>query len=287
VVREPASIDSIFDFLYVDTSRLKSWLSQVSDDGVLSSHRKTSNSGDSSNSEVTGSMEAGGQASALLAKGTFKGAAQGKLGFTSSAALSHERLFDATWSLPLNVLDALDELNFISRDISTAKVGDMVLASGVIQLDDIKLLQRIWKPAIELSVGQTKITHANKAGVSMQKKQLSSMGQMLQVMPPLPQMHLADAAGNHVWAALGDDNMLVDMSSIALCHGTVLRGTWHVLGLLDALPDTEITTHPPFQGSELLGFARDVVGSLREIVGRPVTAFGMTPVLIFREVSKG
>ncbi|WP_176317730.1 DUF6414 family protein [Burkholderia vietnamiensis] len=282
------SIDSIFDFLYADTYRLKSWLAQLLDDGVPTGHRRTSQTGESDNSEVSGNVDVTAKASALIAKAEVKGAVTGKLGTLESSLSSVERSFDASWSLPLNVLDRLDEAGLITRDISTAKIGSVVLITGTPQLHDIKLLQDVWKPAIGFMTSQEKITHRNKSEITSKKMMLQSIGEVLQVMPPTPQITMADVSGRLVWGCLNDDHMVISASSLALTHGTSVKGTWHVLAVLDATPDEDIDDPHEFDSvmaySQLMASTADVLGSIRDLMGRPSQAYGITPVVIFRSI---
>jgi hypothetical protein len=78
-----------------------------------------------------------------------------------------------------------------------------------------------------------------------------------------------------------------------LKHGIQLAGEWLTLGILDAVPthplsdaQTEaqnavtMATLGPMMGG--LGVMADV---LRPILGRPSEAYGLTPLLVFREVA--
>lgn len=283
--QDPQSIDSIFDFLFVDNERLRSWFAQVFDDGVLLSHKKTSHSGDASSKELSGTVEVGGKIDAFLASADMKGKGQARDGSNSFANTSHEKNFDATWSLPLSVLDRLDEFSFIQRDISTARIGSLVLLSGRPQIIDIKFMQDIWEPAVNFVLGNQKITHKNKTEASSAKAAMANLNEIFRKMPPSPQMLLCDENENLTWACIKEEHMVVSTSSLALTHGDAISGNWHVLGVLDAVPNEYASEPLPLWKSELLQAASNLLGSIREMMGRPTNAYGITPVLIFRTIN--
>ena len=63
-------------------------------------------------------------------------------------------------------------------------------------------------------------------------------------------------------------------------HGEFLAGNWYVLGVLDALPFDDFTfeTDP----NEFRDGIVNMVKMIKTIVGRPSTAYGITPIAIFR-----
>lgn len=287
MVEEPQKIGSIFDFLYTDHERLKSWLAQTFPDGIPHSSKHTSVSGANSGLEIGGSADVTGQVSAVFAKSAVKGAAQGKMSSNENASRSHERTFDNSWALPVDVLDVLQEQGYIQRDLQKAKAGSLVLVSGTPQLLDIKFMQDIWDPAVTHITTQEKITHKNKNQIADVRGQLKNIGEILRAMPPYPQMTLVDALGNQVWACLKQEHLLISSSALALAHGSSVRDTWHVLAAVDALPDehVEAPTTPPPEQSQLMNAAAQMIGQIRELMGRSSVAYAVTPVLIFRAIS--
>jgi hypothetical protein len=80
-----------------------------------------------------------------------------------------------------------------------------------------------------------------------------------------------------------------------LKHGTVINGSWSMLGVLDAFPyqpNPIMDDGRPLQDA-LAEVAGTAMGMLtvqlaplaQQMLGRPPGAFGVTPILIFREVS--
>ena len=78
------------------------------------------------------------------------------------------------------------------------------------------------------------------------------------------------------------------VADLSLKHGTEIPGEWHLLGVLDALPDqipaqTVVvnTGVPQHFGTLIKNFSN--LG--RTLLGRAPEAYGMTALLLFRKVS--
>jgi hypothetical protein len=80
---------------------------------------------------------------------------------------------------------------------------------------------------------------------------------------------------------------------LLLKHGVGIEGTWSMLGVLDALPisgfDEMKADLSQVTAAESLGALGLLLGKLgpaiRRMLGRPDGSYGITPLLIFREVS--
>jgi hypothetical protein len=100
-------------------------------------------------------------------------------------------------------------------------------------------------------------------------------------------------AGKCVWSSLAENGLMVPASDLMLKHGIAISGLWSMVGVIDALPDdiNGESAHQTAQAdaAKSLGFTGETIGGLapaiRGMLGRPKDAFGMTPLLIFREVS--
>lgn len=116
-------------------------------------------------------------------------------------------------------------------------------------------------------------------------------------MPHAIQAHLLLDDGNTVWFTLSQDSLVGQSSDLMLKHGSYVPGQWAVVGVLDAMPQNK-----PKEGEKPLGLndaeqavvklAETQIGSLtarlspvaRRLLGRPDHTFGVTPLLIFRDV---
>lgn len=290
MAQEEQHIDSVFDFLYTDIRRIRSWCSQVFNDGVLISHRKTSHVGESKGNEITGEIDASARINAIIADGQAKGSAKATSNSREKISNTLEQSFDASWSMEFDLLNRLDELGMINRDISSAPIGSLVLVTGLPKLMDVRFMQNIWDTAIDAMHAETKITHQNKVQLAFEKKKMKDIGALFQKLPPVPQLYLLDKNGNNFWSCFDEEYMTVNPSSLALMYGTQIDGFWSVLGILDAYPenvysDAKNEIQEYFHGNEFITAYTQVLDVMRKIMGRPDQSYGITPLMMFRNVN--
>ncbi|MFC5741610.1 DUF6414 family protein [Dyella tabacisoli] len=259
MAQEQAQDDSIFDFLYVDRQRLASLLAQLSDDGVITLAKRTSSSSTSNN----GKFKVGPSAIASAEGGVTDGASEGL-----------ERQFDSSFLLPINALTILQQTGRI-KDESQLTLGSIVQISGKVNLRDLDLIKRLWDPFTKTIIGNAP-SH-KKAKV---KHEIDIAGSVLKEIPPTVQVKLRTAT-NDFWGMLNDSDPTFSSHFIALKHGGTLQGEWYIVGILDALPDQAPSESDEMSGNLIADMA-EVVNGLRELVGRPYSAFGITPLAIFR-----
>ncbi|CAM4134884.1 hypothetical protein [Kerstersia similis] len=270
---EPGSqtTDFLFDFLYVDKIRVSSWFAQLFNDGVLTSLKNSTSTTESTVARVEGGIPAVAKAGASI---------------NGALTEQQEHSYNTEWSLPLTLLDALDERGFIHRDAQRASVGSLVLVSGDMQLTDVGMLQRIWDPSIKIMLQEQKVTHQNKASLAALKSQFAGFGDAIRAMPPEPQVHLRDADGNAYWASLRPEHMIVNATTLALAHGPFLAGTWYALAVLDARPSLHDTdSMQSINTGELGETMKEVLKLVRRLVGRDEVSSAITPIMIFRKTT--
>jgi hypothetical protein len=78
--------------------------------------------------------------------------------------------------------------------------------------------------------------------------------------------------------------LTLSADDLLLKHGTSIAGTWNMLGILDALPDGGEQEDLSFLADMVKGLAQ-FSQQIRPHFGRATDYFGMTPLLVFREVS--
>lgn len=284
--------DSVYDVLYADIRRLSSLLSQFSDDGVVTEITRAAE--DSSTTDIGLSLR--------IIKGTS--ANTGKQGST--------RKIDPQWLLPLLFLDRAK--NIINREITTAPIGGLALVTGKLVVTDLSILQEMWKsPAMKkhliASMTQSEETpssgkrHDRRANRNVKSKadttQQEAVLDMLPHMPHTPQMNIVtdDFA---VWSAINPEFLVGNVSDLVLKHGAKVAGRWNMVGILDAKPweereDGDYDEILSFMEQLRLGMTTDNIWKLatelarptREAFGRPFLSYGMTPLIVFREIDQG
>jgi hypothetical protein len=226
-----------------------------------------------------------------------------------------ERVYDPLWTNALAFLDYLEERNMIQLDIHKARIGQFVLATGQLLIIDVTMLKDAWeKPTVKKKkkmLAGARIPepegnrHSRRAQQAQQNRDRQSddqveninfMIELLTILPHSIQGHLI-GSDYRLWATLGEESLVGLSTDITLKHGSYVPGDWSVLGILDAFPEGSAPPSDPGslndQDALAAGHAGTLVGTLaaqlspltRNILGRPATAHGITPLLIFRAVS--
>jgi hypothetical protein len=288
---------SVYDFLYHDARRVGSFLAQLSPYGHLSGveHNASASSGSKSTSKVGGGIEV-----PLVAKGTL--GADREISEGDQKGL--RRTYDPFWTNALDLYEKLDSAGLIERDISKAGLGQFVLVKGSLAIIDLRMVKDAWSvPSIRRLATQdendyTGMTKAQKTAAKHETQMnMNMMLDLLPIMPHVVQGSLRSGQDN-IWASLADECMVASAAEIVLRHGAVLKGQWHMLGILDATPqrDDEPTVGPGLTaatigamnafGATMMGqVAITLAPVVRTLMGRPDHHYAVTPVMIFREAT--
>ena len=298
---------SVYDFLYHDARRIGSFLAQFDDSGHLQQIRQSESAAKSS-----------GQKSAASAGGGVPLVAQGQASHERTAGTegreSLERVYDPLWSNARTLLDYLEAATLIHRDITNARIGQFVIASGNLSVLNAAMLPKIWESAsirdlaIRSSVNSAKdalkALPKNPALRPADREKLekeairtaeATSRTALDLLPAFPHSAQCTITGGNfsVWSSLSAEGLVSSAADLSLKHGTEIPGTWHLLGILDALPDKIapqilIPPNPPNVGLEHMGkLIKNFSNIGRQILGRSEAAYGVTALLLFREVSAG
>lgn len=303
--RDEPTTDSVYDFLYQDVRRIASFLGQMDPSGHLTSLKQTE-------SAETGS----GMKSAANVSGGVVVARGGASFEDQRNAVEREgleRTYDPLWANALTFLDMLDERGMIQRAVQSARIGQFVLIRGSLMLLDMGAMKAAWDiPAVKKAVlngmnNPANTTNAGQSGVSPSNRKQRRAAQqqtaldntellfaMLKLMPHPIQARLLSSEAD-VWCCLNDDAIVGRASDLMLKHGVLIAGEWSMVGVLDAFPfDPDATTDNGQPIVEMLAAVTGTqVGQLvanlaplaRSLLGRPPGSFGVTPLLIFREIS--
>jgi len=264
----------LVDFLYADRPRLAVLASQLFDDGHLTSLKKSSQTGVDSLLKVNGGTP---------------GVAGGETSSTDKVQESIERQFDATWSAPLNVLRALQAEGLIIDEVQNAALGQIVLVRGSIQVIDVRLLQKLWRPVTksqDAKVLAEAKTEADKRKAKAAAKESGNLVELIELLPHALQLHVrSDGIG--CWATLDPAQLTINTADLAFKHGPLIPGEWIVLGILDAKPNSPtaglIEALEHVKSALQLGMVQ-VLNGLREGFGRGPDDYGITPIVIYRTI---
>jgi hypothetical protein len=255
--------DSLLDFLYVDRDRLQSYAAQLFNAGVLT----TTKTIDQTTSQSAGQIGVPGT----------------NLSINGGSISSQEQLFDSSHTLPLNVLDRLDELGHIRDGVGATALGELFLVHGRMRFIDYKIIQKSWDCIHNATIQeqQSKGQHLSNA----QKAVLKNNFKILESLPHSTELTFHTGTES-LWSCLNPCHLRVDPATLAFAHGTAIPGEWTMLAILDARPydeeeELENLVKMPIVREMQLGMHQALEG-IRGILGRPYTFFAVTPVLVFR-----
>ncbi|RKD61579.1 hypothetical protein [Rhizobium sp. WW_1] len=303
----PTENVSVYDFLYYDYTRISSFLAQFESGHitqVTKSESATRSSKDTLHSELAGTAK------------VVSGKMEDNSEVSKEATHQSSKVYDTRWENALAFLDYLEANELLSPEIETARIGRIVLVMGDLTIFDLNILQRMWSlSAIKKTIlagarsqSEEASQHHNrqerrKASASNKKSTSNGISEAelaLELLTVLP--HAVQAAVStkdlSAWCTLREDSITVSPSDLFMKHGLTISGQWAMVGILDALPDNDAAlsedgslemARQMIAGAKLgaAGYmiAPHLVGPVRTLLGRPSSSYGITPLLIFRNVS--
>lgn len=289
---------SVYDFLYHDARRIGSFLAQFDDNGLLTGLTR----GESTARGSSRGFKLGVGANVPLIGG---GNLDVERAPNETGSESLERAYDPFWANALEFLDALTERGLIQREIAKAAIGQFVLVKGSLIVADIQMIQSIWQlPSVKSLIrsgaagevdGNRQERLAAKAK-NRGKKESSQIDMVMDMLPHMPHTGQAYLIGENgaVWAPMASEALVVPLSELVLKHGAKIAGQWAMLGILDARPNEPDNQLSPIErrylepsgggGSISSALASSMGPMVKDALGRPDSMYGLTPLMIFREV---
>lgn len=263
----------LIDFLYVDKARIQTLSSQLFPNGHLTQLKQSSSSTSTSKMGVKGGIPAVMQGTGNLDQGISE---------------SIERQFDATWSTTLDVLRELNAQNFIVSDIENALLGQIVQLKGHIQINDVRMLEKLWQPMIKMEANQ-KIQAAKGSDRAALKKQLDEnthIARIIELLPHMLQMRLWSSE-YAAWSTIEPSYLTINPLDMAFKHGASIPGEWTIISIMDAKPsnvELDYLEAKINSGSGVMSVMPDFLKGIREALGRAPEDYGITPIAIYRKV---
>lgn len=270
MAQDSQNTESIFDFLYVDTYRIKSYYAQLTGFGTLLGLKM------SDNTVMTELKEATVGAPAV---------ASGKLSHSDTVTNIGERSYDALPSMPVDVINRLDELGFIGRELSHDNLGNLVLLSGKLGISDISLLKDMIDMMLSQSAEEKSQAEPNhKKRKQIYDQEIKSNKHIADFLKHIPYSLEARLILNHdeVWMTLNRGEIIGNAYDINFKHGDFLSGDYYVLGVLDAIPNDHYSNHQ--HQNEFRIAMSTMLQELKALMGRPENCYGITPIAIFRVI---
>jgi hypothetical protein len=249
---------AVYDFLYVDRGRVSALYAQLFPQGTLTSVKTTAQSSYSDDQSIGSDLK--------VIKGDTKS--------TDSGAEGIEHIFDASWAIPVEVLARLTQRSLVRSSLRGANLGTIALLDGFIRIIDYTAVKDMWEPVMTMLVGEDKPGFKGVVGI-------------MKNIPHTMHAHFLTECG-YLWASLEPQNLMVPPADIVLKHGGSVSGTWKVLFLLDAYPEfgQVAPTAQSWSAGDATEGVLNALHILRSQIGRPFHWFGITPLLIYRQVSQ-
>lgn len=274
-VQESPSEEYLCDYVYIDSVRLAHYYSQLSQHGLITVEKKTS-------------KDIGKQSSDLQVKAMV---VAGKVAGERTNEEWIELSVDPAFNRPQETMDALYDAGYIGDSLTDARMGSLVLVKGSISIFDIRILKEVWSFMADFvangATNHIQNVKDRQRAAAAAKKEFEQIASIISRMPHSLQGNLTiDSAA--AWFTLKPDFMLVSPEDLTFKHGSDLKGEWHVLGIVDALPDQAVSEASSSQhpATELETAMRTMLEGLRGMFGRPSERFGLTPIMIFRTIKK-
>lgn len=287
----PSEITVVFDFLYHDPQRVGSFLAQFDPDGHLQSLKRSENVGTSRTAKSGMQGRAGVPGlRASLTGDQMVAEQEGEVG---------ERVYDPLWANARSLLDYVaDSPGLVAQNLSVAIIGQFVLITGALTILDMTIVKSMFESETisrfirntlepetvpeKPPAGPRQAKHAARA--SQPPSEADIVMGFMPILPHLTQAILNSSAGS-AWCSIQPERLSLPTGDLAMKHGPFIAGEWTMLGVLDAYPDDESTSEPSIAGvSELFGGIATMMAAMRPVLGRPPSAYGLTPLLIYREV---
>ena len=268
---------SVFDFIYVDKRRIDLFLSQFSEYGNLTRLVRSSSVGDSSS-----------------LKGGIPKIVEG--GTESSHRTGVEKHYDTQWLAALNFLKEVQDRRMLKRELAAANIGDLIILRGALNLVNMRAFERTWSAISDLP-GQGAATgnrQQRRATQSQQRTPAIQDSSGLKILASLEQpiFMLFQHENARLWSTVEQDSVIGSATDLHLKHGIAIAGNWHLIGVLDCLPGPANVTAAQigrFCGDGGNEFSDAIVSILRElrlVMGRPSDCYGITPLIIMREIGE-
>ncbi len=284
--------DFVLDFLYHDARRVASFLAQFDPSGHLTGLKQSENVSRTEGED--GNVQATANALVARASGSFV------LRRGSSAGEASERTYDPFWTNARTFLDFLSEHNLINRDIREARIGQFVLVTGTLMIADLSILKIIWdNPSLRSSNFESDLKSISLPADASEETREAAIRDIqfaYDLLPGLPHTLQARLINQYagVWCGLSDDALVGSAADITLKHGAVLGGYWNMIGILDALPYNPNPVSD--DGRPFIDIIAEAAGEgggrqalrlaqiARNLMGRPAQFYGITPLLIYRQI---
>ncbi len=272
--------DKIFDFLYSDHTRVASILSQLDGAGDLRSMQRVSSKTKGKETKVSASIK--------ITSGHK----------TTDTEYNKElrQEYDPLWINSKTLINKISNRNEDKQFIDYS-YGDLKIISGKLMCMDQSIFNALLRsPSIinQLAQGMETEDNANRSSKAknQNKKDLAAIVRDFIQTLPLGVVFTLITKTDAFWFNIKREYLQLQDLDIPLKFPLEIGGTWHVAGIIDALPSDYYTLENEMKSfgekrifstgiEPITGIITPIVG----LFGRPADAYGLNPVSIFREIN--
>jgi hypothetical protein len=188
-------------------------------------------------------------------------------------------MFDASWSIPLEVLDGLKSRSLVRESLKGSGLGSIILTDCFLRVIEFASMDNLWESAMRIFISSSQPSQPIIPEV------IPTLSEALKAMPRAIHAHFLTNEGL-LWSSLLPESLTIPTSDLTLKYGGTVSGRWNLLYLLDAWADSGDPPDISFwsAGAMMDGILTAMHG-LRTLMGRPSNWVGITPLMIFRDIS--
>jgi hypothetical protein len=272
---------TLFDFLYSDHVRVASFLAQLTGSGALKE------------SERSGTKSKTTRRTGGLSLGPIKGGLEGQRDWHQEA----REIYDPLWSNSRLLIDEIKERDDGVR-VGPPLIGQLRIFSGSLLCFDYSLVTGVLSAeAVEdlIAAGVENDDSQHKkhtAQFRQEKKRLASVIRGFLQSMPLGIGFVLVTPECHFWFNVKREYLTLQDLDIPLKFPVHISGNWEVLGIVDALPNDHVEGIQHVIDRSIDGLLPpmavhffQLIGTITGQFGRPVQAWGLNPLSVFRDIS--
>jgi len=170
----------------------------------------------------------------------------------------------------------------IAKEDTLPRAGSLILVSGRVTIVDLQAVRPLFDMYTDLiAIGKAPLPDWGAAKPSDRKKMLSMLIKYLDSAPLGVQLVFETPTAS-LWGTINPKNLRESVGDLNIKHGPTLSETWHMLAIVDVVGSA---TKPRTAGlPDFLGGLLQASSELLKLLGKPATAVGVTPLLLFRKL---
>jgi hypothetical protein len=279
----PGNVGPLHDYLYVDRTRIAALHTQLLGYGVPLQSKYSQS--------ATKEMEKGSE-------GGVPKIFAGKIGSKQSETDGTEFSYDLAWPMILDTLDVLSERGDIQEPKVGTTVGSLIRIHGRLSLVDLRVMRDLWGPMMKMMTstqkGQKKsapggIAPANIAEFAKFVPH-PLVVQLITSDKPEDEPYSVGPESLNAWGVLATEHVIGDSATFSLMNGGFLPSEYTMIAVLDvgSTPDAPfVDPFSAFSPTNTFEMMLQMQQFLRNMFGRPNYANGVTPLAIYRTLTRG